>query len=101
MKRNMTRVSLITISIAAIFSAIAVPAVAQSFPGVGTVMTYNVNEGTDLLQVVGAQTLPQFLLGVGEVLTQVQGTNPPERMRAVAREILKAQPELVSLHRIV
>ena len=42
MKRNMTRVSLITISIAAIFSAIAVPAVAQSFPGVGTVMTYNV-----------------------------------------------------------
>ena len=89
MKRNMTRDSLITISIAAIFSAIAVPAVAQSFPGVGTVMTYNVNEGTDLLQVVGAQTPTQFLLGVGQMLTQVQGTNPPERMQAVARQILE------------
>jgi hypothetical protein len=50
--------------------------------------------------VVGAQTLPQFLLGVGQVITQVQGTNPPERMRAVAREVLKAQPELLSLQEV-
>ncbi len=73
---------------------------AQLLPGVGTVMTYNVNEGTDFLQVVGAQTLPQFLLGVGADLTQVQGTNPPERMQAVAGKILEVQPELLSLQEV-
>ncbi len=63
-------------------------------------MTYNVNEGSDFQQVVGATSLPQFLLGVGQILTQVQGTNPPERMQAVAREILAVQPELVSLQEV-
>jgi len=70
-------------------AAMAVSAIAQSFPGAGTVMTYNVNEGTDFQQVVGATTLPQFLIGVGEILTQVQGTNPPERMQAVAKKSSK------------
>jgi endonuclease/exonuclease/phosphatase family metal-dependent hydrolase len=100
MKRNIARATLVIFSMAAIFSVIAVPAVAQSFPGFGTVMTYNVNEGTDLLQVVGALTPTQFLLGVGQVLTQVQGTNPPERMQAVARQILEVRPELVSLQEV-
>jgi len=42
----------------------------------------------------------QFLLGVGQVLTQVQGTNPAERMQAVAREILDVQAELLSLQEV-
>lgn len=88
MKRNTARTTLVIVCVAAIWAVMAVPAMAQFLPGVGTVMTYNVNEGTDFLQVVGAQTLPQFLLGVGQVLTQVQGTNPPERMQAVAGKIL-------------
>jgi hypothetical protein len=100
MKRNIARTALVIVSIGAIWAAMAVPAIAQSFPGIGTVMTYNVNEGTDFLQVVGAQTLPQFLIGVGEILTQVQGTNPPERMQAVAGKILEVQPELVSLQEV-
>ena len=73
---------------------------AQRFPGIGTVMTYNVNEGTDFLQAVGAPNVPQFLLDVGQILTQVQGTNPPERMQAVARQILAVQPELLSLQEV-
>jgi len=100
MKRNIARTSLVIASIAAIWAAMANPAIAQSFPGIGTVMTYNVNEGTDFQQVVGAQTLPQFLLGVGQILTQVQGTNPPERMQAVAGKILEVQPELLSLQEV-
>jgi hypothetical protein len=100
MKRNIARTALVIVSIGAIWATMAVPAIAQSFPGIGTVMTYNVNEGTDFLQVVGAQTLPQFLIGVGEILTQVQGTNPPERMQAVAGKILEVQPELVSLQEV-
>ena len=77
MKRNIARAILVIVSVTAIWAATTVPAVAQHFPGIGTVMTYNVNEGTDFLQVVGAQTLQQFLLGVGQVITQVQGTNQP------------------------
>jgi endonuclease/exonuclease/phosphatase family metal-dependent hydrolase len=78
----------------------ALPATAQSFPGLGIVMTYNVNEGSDFLQVQGTTSLQQFLLGVGQVLTQVQGTNPPERMQAVAQQILAGQPELLSLQEV-
>ena len=100
MKPNITWAKLVIFSVAAIGGAATVPAVAQSFPGIGTVMTYNVNEGTDFLQVVGATTELQFLVGVGQILTQVQGTNPPERMQAVARQILAAQPELLSLQEV-
>jgi hypothetical protein len=100
MKRNIARATLVIVSVAAIWAAMAVPAMTQSFPGIGIVMTYNVNEGTDFQQVVGTTSLPQFLLGVGQVLTQVRGTNPPERMRAVARQILSAQPELLSIQEV-
>src|ERR1700734_2877391 len=100
MKRNLARATIVIFSVAATWGAAAAPAVAQSFPGIGTVMTYNINEGTDFLQVVGATTELQFLLGVGQVITQVEGTNPPERMRAVARQILAVQPELLSLQEV-
>ena len=78
-------------------------AIAQSgFEGNGrlSVMTYNVNEGSDFLQVQGVTTQTQFLLGVGRIVSQVQGTNPPERMQAVAREVLEAGPTLVSLQEV-
>jgi len=100
MKRNITRATLVILSIATMWPAMAVPVMAQRFPGIGTVMTYNVNEGTDFLQAVGAQNEQQFLLDVGEILTQVQGTNPPERMQAVARQILAVGPELLSLQEV-
>ena len=100
MKRNIARKTLVTMFIALTWTAMAISAIAQSFPGAGTVMTYNVNEGTDFQQVVGATTLPQFLIGVGQILTQVQGTNPPERMQAVARQILDTQPELLSIQEV-
>jgi endonuclease/exonuclease/phosphatase family metal-dependent hydrolase len=100
MKRNLARTTLVLVFVAAMWAATAVSAMAQSLPGIGTVMTYNVNEGTDFLQVVGAQNLQQFLLGVGEILTQVQGTNPPERMQAIVRQVLDVQPELLSLQEV-
>jgi hypothetical protein len=100
MKRDIARATFTIISIAAICVAVAVPATAQSIPGIGTVMTYNVNEGTDFLQAVGAPNVQQFLLDVGQILMQVEGTNPPERMQAVARQILTVQPELLSLQEV-
>jgi hypothetical protein len=100
MKLNIRRATVVISSVAVLWVAVVVPAAAQHFPGAGIVMTYNVNEGTDFEQVVGTQTLQEFLLGVGQVITQVQGTNPPERMQAVARQILEVQPELLSLQEV-
>jgi len=85
---------------AAVCVAGALPAAAHEPQGFGIVMTYNVNEGTDFQQVIGTTTLTQFLLGVGQIITQVQGTNPPERMQSVARQILRVRPELVSLQEV-
>ena len=59
MKRNLARALSVIVSVAA-WAVTAVPAVAQSLPGIGTVMTYNVNEGTDFLQVVGATNLDRI-----------------------------------------
>jgi hypothetical protein len=42
MKRNIARATLVIFFVAALWAAMAVPAVAQHFPGIGTVMTYNV-----------------------------------------------------------
>lgn len=64
------------------------------------VMTYNVNEGTDFLQVQAATDLNSFLVAVGQTITQVRGTNPPARMRAVAKQIIDADPTLVSLEEV-
>jgi len=88
-----------------VFAAVAVelgtgPAVGQTLPGIGTVMTYNVNEGSDFLQVQSTSSVGQFLIGVGEIVQQVQGTNPPERMQAIAGQILSIQPQLVSLQEV-
>jgi len=69
------------VSLVLVLTALALPALGQEAGGNLTVMTYNVNEGTDFLQVVGATNAIQFLLGVGDIVTQVQGTNPPERMQ--------------------
>ena len=100
MKFNITQISLAIYFMTVIWTVVPVPAIAAPLSGVGAVMTYNVNEGSDFLQVVGATSLPQFLLGVGQILTQVQGTNLPERMKAVARQILAVGPELVSLQEV-
>jgi endonuclease/exonuclease/phosphatase family metal-dependent hydrolase len=88
------------VSLVVVLTALALPALGQEAKGNLTVMTYNVNEGTDFLQVVGATNAIQFLLGVGDIVTQVQGTNPPERMQAVAAQILAAHPTLVSLQEV-
>lgn len=64
------------------------------------VMTYNVNEGTDFLQIQAATDLNSFLVAVGQTITQVRETNPPARMRAVARQIIDADPTLVSLEEL-
>lgn len=60
-------------------------------------MTYNIYEGTSYLKVLAATSQTEFLLAVGAEYSQVRATNPPARMQAVAKQIVAAQPTLVSL----
>lgn len=79
------------------------PMVAQSLPpGNGNlrVMTYNVDEGTDYIELENATTSSQFLLAVGETIAAVRATNPPARMQAVAQQIMADGPALVSLQEV-
>ncbi len=55
----------IVVSLAVLAAALAGPALGQRAIGNLTVMTYNVNEGTDFLQVLRATNATEFLLGVG------------------------------------
>ncbi len=64
------------------------------------VMTYNVDEGTDYLEVQQATNLNEFLVAVGQTITQVRATDSPSRMQAVAKQIIAAGPALVSLQEL-
>lgn len=64
------------------------------------VMTYNANEGTDFLEVQAATDPQQFLIAVGQTIVQVRATNPPARMKALAKQIVAASPALVSLQEV-
>ena len=64
------------------------------------VMTYNANEGTDLLEVQAATTPQEFLAAVVQTITQVRATDPPARMKALAKQIIAASPDLVALQEL-
>jgi hypothetical protein len=64
------------------------------------VMTYNVDEGTDFIEVQSATTTTQFLVAVGQTIANVRATNPLARMQAVAQQIMAASPTLVSLQEV-
>ena len=64
------------------------------------VMTYNVNEGTDFVEVLSAKTPPEFLQAVQTTLNNIDSTNPPLRMQAVASEIAQTRPDLVGLQEV-
>jgi hypothetical protein len=64
------------------------------------VMTYNVYEGADLTTAFSAQTQQDFVAAVSAILANVQATNPPARAVAIARQIGKANPTLVSLQEV-
>jgi endonuclease/exonuclease/phosphatase family metal-dependent hydrolase len=77
-------------------------ALAQSDAGKGAVkvMTYNINEGSDFVEVLSAQDFPAFLQGVQTTLDQVDASNPPLRMKAIAHQIAIAQPDLVGMQEV-
>ncbi|WP_298231703.1 hypothetical protein [uncultured Azohydromonas sp.] len=65
------------------------------------VMSWDLGEGTDYQPLYFAIDAPGFAAGAGQVLREVRATRPHERMRAVAWQIARAAPALVSLHDVV
>jgi endonuclease/exonuclease/phosphatase family metal-dependent hydrolase len=61
------------------------------------VMTWNVDEGTDFLELTAARTLPEFLAAVTTTYQNILATKPAERAAAMAREIARQRPDVVGL----
>lgn len=74
---------------------------AKRRPGVRVkVMTRNIYLGSPLSPALNAGSVAELCTGAGEVLRQVDGTNPPARMRAIGNEIANKKPDLVGLQEV-
>ena len=60
------------------------------------VMTYNVDEGTDFLEVQQATDVNQFLVAVGQTISQVRATDSPSRMQAASKCRIRLPVRLLS-----
>jgi hypothetical protein len=61
------------------------------------VMTQNMDEGTDFVELSMAHTPAQFVAAVTLTYNNILATKPAERAVAMAREITRQQPHLVAL----
>ena len=64
------------------------------------VMTRNVYQGTDFVEVMSATSFPDFLHQVTVTLDNVRATKPPLRMAEIAFEIADQQPDIVALQEV-
>ena len=64
------------------------------------IMTQNVYEGTNFTEITSATTLPAFLGAVTLTRQNILATKPDVRAAAVAREIVREQPDLVALQEV-
>ena len=61
------------------------------------VMTYNLFQGTDFIEVLSAQSWSEFLAATQATLDDVVASNLPARMQAIAHQIAITSPDLVGL----
>ncbi len=64
------------------------------------VMTYNVDEGTDYIELLQAGNLTGVTNAMAFTIFQVRSTNPPARADAIAAQIAAASPHLVGLQEV-
>jgi hypothetical protein len=62
-----------------------------------TVMTRNMDEGTDFGPLVKAKTYGQFLTAAATAWEEVEASDIPQRAAGIADEIVAAKPDLVSI----
>jgi endonuclease/exonuclease/phosphatase family metal-dependent hydrolase len=93
-----------SLSIATLLAAVLSSTIlqAQAADGRGTVkvMTYNLFQGTDFVEVLQAQSGAEFLAAVQTTLDEVNASNIPVRMQAIAHQIAITNPDLVGLEEV-
>ena len=65
-----------------------------------TVMTRNMDEGTDFKLLFGATTPSQFIAAAAATYNEVVASEIPERAAAIAAEIAQTLPDVVSLQEV-
>ena len=73
---------------------------AQASCGKLTVMTRNMYLGTDFAEVFAAPNVPTLLAEVAEAFAEVQASDVPARIEAIAHEIQTTKPDLISLQEV-
>lgn len=64
---------------------------------IATIMTRNLDDGTDFGQLDSATSIAQFVAEATVEWQEVQASDPPERAVAIAHEIAGARPDFVGL----
>ena len=67
---------------------------------VANTMTRTLYLGADLTPAILAPTLPDFIAANGQILREVTANNFPVRAKGLAKEILRAKPDLVGLQEV-
>jgi hypothetical protein len=60
-------------------------------------ITQNMDEGTDFIELGAARTPPEFLAAVTTTYNNILATKPAERAAAMAREFARQRPDLIAL----
>ena len=85
----------VTTAICGMLLASALPSVAQAVPR--TIMTQNMDEGTDYSALLSAATPSAFVAAVTQTYQAIAATQPANRSVAMAQEIAAAHPDIVAL----
>ncbi len=99
----MYRFRRLAFALIALFLFAQAPALAASKPPKGPplkIMTRNVYQGTDFVEVMSATSFPDFLHQVTVTLNNVRATKPPLRMAEIAFEIAGQQPDILALQEV-
>ncbi len=96
--QGLRRFAFVLIAVLAITQCVALAANDKGRPL--KVMTRNVYQGTDFLEVMGATDFTDFTHQVTVTINNVRATEPAARMAAIAFEIHQQQPDLVALQEI-
>lgn len=86
-----------SLSLAMLFVTLVLSPLAHAQNATVKVMTYNVFQGTDFVEVLSAQSFPEYLAAANLTVQQVIDSKLPLRMQAIAHQIAITQPDLVGL----
>jgi hypothetical protein len=100
MSRSRLSRAIVSVVGAACLVAVAGVAAAEATTPRLKVMTRNMYIGTDLAPVVQATSFGQFVQATAQAFANVEASDPPGRIKALAREIADADPMIVGLQEV-